>query len=88
VWWVADSSWKEAYLTFDHTVPVSNVKLGTLSAPSPGRWYEVPLDISSVQPVGGKGLAMARRGTASDVLLIAAREAGTASAPQLVVSYR
>jgi hypothetical protein len=84
---VFDNAWQEQYLSYNNSVPVSNLVLGTFKAPSDtGPWYQVPLPTDLVQSRTGGLLSMAVQGQNSDVLIFYAREAGAANAPQLVVA--
>jgi hypothetical protein len=84
---VHDSLWKEQYLSYNNSVPVSTTVLGTVPANSaPNTWYEITLLLSSVQPYQGGMFSLAVEATGSDELILSSRE--TANKPQLVVTYK
>jgi hypothetical protein len=85
---VVANDWKEAWLSYNNTVPISNVRLGVLQgARSPNTWYSAPLDVNLIQQRAGKLLSMAVTGRTGDVLIFNSREAGP-QAPQLYVYYK
>ena len=81
------TDWKEQYMSYTNTVPITNVALGTLNAPSPNTWYQSTLATLPVQGSVGRLFSVAIVGRAWDVLLINSREAGAATAPQLILTY-
>lgn len=84
---VNDTSWKEAYMSYNNTVPVSSIVLGTLPASTVANtWYEISLSPSAIQGQAGSLLTMAVQTTGSDGLLLYSREA--TDKPQLVVTYQ
>jgi hypothetical protein len=87
VLWVSDTGWSEQYMSYNNTVAISNVLLGTFTPVAPNTWYATPLTTAWVQFAAGGKIAVALQGTSSDVLMFYSREAGPASAPQLVVTY-
>jgi len=85
---VPSDTWKEAYLTFNNTAPVSSTLLGTLSsAAEPNTWYSIQLNAGSVQSSVGGSLSLAVALRETDVLLIDSRESGTGTAPVLVLTF-
>jgi hypothetical protein len=86
---VYDTQWKEQYMSYRNTVPISNTVLGTLSGTTaPNTWYQATLATGPVQGSVGGRLSTAIVGRAWDVLVMHSRESGAATAPQLVVTYR
>jgi hypothetical protein len=87
---VNDNAWKEQFLTYNHSVPISSTVLGNLAkAPPTSTWYQIPIATNVVQSRAGGLLSMAiQQDQGSDVLIFFAREAGAANAPELVVIYR
>jgi 3-phytase len=83
--WVADTRWKERWMSADNTVAVSSTILGDLPANTlPGRSYEITLDRSVVQRSAGGLFSLALETASSDGLVFFSRESG--SAPRLVVA--
>jgi hypothetical protein len=86
---VASTDWKEQYMSFVNSVPISSVVLGSLvGASSPSTWYQVTLNATTLQSKAGGLVSAALVGRSGDVLIFQSRESGAATAPQLVVSYR
>jgi hypothetical protein len=85
---VLATDWKEQYMSFVNTVPISSTVLGTSSAfQSSNTWYSVGLSASAVQPTMGSSLSLAILGRSGDVLILDSRESGSGTAPQLVITY-
>ncbi len=79
---VADTSWGESTLTWNNR-PAAGAAVGTLGSVAKNRWYEA--DVTPL--VKGDGTVAVRiSSTSSDGVLYATAEAGTALAPQLVVT--
>jgi hypothetical protein len=86
---VGSTDWKEAYMSFNNTVPISTTSLGTLLGPSnPNTWYQVMVNPMVLQAKAGKLVSMAISGQTGDVFIFNSRESGAAFAPQLIVSYQ
>jgi 3-phytase len=86
---VGSTDWKEQYMSYTNTVPISTTVLGSLAAPAnPNTWYTATLSPSAVQPRMGSLISMAVTGRTGDVLIFNSREAGGSLAPQLVVTYQ
>jgi hypothetical protein len=85
---VSATNWKEEYMTFRNTVPISNTILGTFTgAKQPNTWYQTVLTTGEVQARTGGMLAVAINAQAGDVWVVNSRESGAATAPQLVLAY-
>jgi hypothetical protein len=83
---VSDVNWKEAYMTYNNTVPISATVLGTIpSNTAPNTSYDVTLSPSLMQPSAGRLLSMAIVATGSDELIFFSRE--SADQPQLIIKY-
>jgi hypothetical protein len=83
---VSDVNWKEAYMTYNNTVPISATVLGTVpSNTASGTWYDVTLSPSLIQPNAGRMLSVAIVATGSDELILSSRE--SADKPQLIIKY-
>jgi hypothetical protein len=88
-WLVAATQWKEAYMSFENTEPISTRLLGSLVAPTrTDTAYDVTLNPAVVQPKAGAKLSMAINSRTTDVLVFYAREAGADLAPELIVNYK
>jgi hypothetical protein len=86
---VVANDWKEAWMSYTNSVPVSSTLLGSFVAPSsPNSWYASTLSPGAVQPRAGGLLSMALSARTGDVLIFNSREAGAVLAPQLIVTYR
>jgi mannan endo-1,4-beta-mannosidase len=82
---VRDVLWKEQYLSYSNTVPISNTLVGTVPANSaPNTWYEITLEPSIIQQNLGSLISVAIESTGSDELLLYSREA--TDQPQLIVT--
>jgi hypothetical protein len=76
--------WKEQWMSYTNTVPISPIRLGVMVAPrTPNTWYQLPLDPAALQPKVGSLTSMALRARSGDVFIFNAREAGPDLAPQL-----
>ena len=86
---VNSTAWSEGTLTANNSTLSLGAALGSLAAPtSVNHAYSVALSPSALQAnVGGK-VSMALTARTTDVLIIYAREAGAADAPQLTVTYK
>jgi hypothetical protein len=84
---VTGTSWKEEWMSYRNSTPVSSTVLGTLGGPKwPNTWYDIILKSSSVQERSGGLLALALTARASDVWIVNSRESGASTAPQLVIA--
>ena len=84
---VSATDWKEGWMTFRNSVPVSNTILGTVGGfKQPNAWYEITLNGGAVQARAGGLLGLAINTRSSDVWMVNSRESGAATAPQLIVS--
>lgn len=84
---VGDVRWKEEYMSYNNTVPISATVLGTLPANSAANtWYEITLTPSAIQHTMGGLLSVAIESTGSDALLLYSRE--SAEMPQLIITYQ
>ena len=84
---VGDVKWKEEYMSYNNTVPISATVVGTLSANSvPNTWYEITLTPSAIQRNMGGLLSVAIESTGSDALLLYSRE--STDMPQLIITYQ
>ena len=82
---VADTAWKEAYLSYDNSVAVSPTSLGTLGLGTlGGLTYDVTLDRSVVQQWAGRLFSVAITSGGFDGLVISSREG--AADPTLIVT--
>lgn len=85
---VPATNWREEYMTFHNTVPISNSTVGsTTGNERPNAWEEIALNAAAIQPLTGGRLALALTGRKSDVWVFNSREAGPDVAPQLVIGY-
>ena len=83
---VADTAWKEAYLSYSNTVPVSSTTLGTVNGGTkPGTAYEITISAAEVHKRRGGLMSMALVANGADALYLASRE--STYKPQLVVTY-
>lgn len=83
---VSDTAWKEAYMSFNNTVPISSTTLGNVPSNSVSNtWYDVTLSPSLIQPNAGRLLSLAIVATGSDELIFYSRE--SADKPQLIIKY-
>jgi hypothetical protein len=83
---VSDVNWKEAYMSYSNTVPISSTVLGNVPSNSVSNtWYDVTLSPSLIQPNAGRLLSLAIVATGSDELIFYSRE--TADKPQLIIKY-
>jgi beta-mannanase len=86
---VNSTDWKEAYMSFSNTVPITSTLLGSLAAPSqPLTRYDAKLSASILQSRVGQRVSLALNSRSGDVLIISSRESATANEPQLVVTYK
>jgi hypothetical protein len=86
---VDSTDWKEAWMSYDNSVPISSTLLGSLAAPTqPDTWYSVKLALDGLQPNAAGLVSFAIFARSGDVLIVNSRESGSATAPQLVVSYQ
>jgi hypothetical protein len=86
---VTSTDWKEQFMSFSNTVPISPSVLGTLTGGTvPSTWYSIPLTTQAVQGAIGDLFSIAITSPAGDVLIVDSREAGGTQAPQLVLSYK
>ena len=84
---VNDVLWKEKYLSFNNSVPVSATLLGTVPANTAAdTWVEITLDASVLQENAGGLLSLAVEATGPDELLLSSRE--TSDQPQLIITYK
>jgi beta-mannanase len=84
---VNDLLWKEPYLRYNNTVPITETILGTVPPNTiPGTWYTITLSASDIQNNVGGLLSMAIEATGSDNLVLFSREA--ANQPQLIITYQ
>jgi len=83
------TDWKEEWMSYVNSVPISSTALGSLSGgTSPNTWYQANLSqLSPIQAHTGKAMSIALSGRSGDVLIINSRESG-GNAPQLVINYR
>ena len=83
---VNDVNWKEAYMTYNNTVPISATVLGNVpSNTAANTTYDVVLSPSLIQPNAGRMLSVAIVGTGSDELIFYSRE--SADKPQIIIKY-
>jgi hypothetical protein len=76
--------WKEQWMSYTNTVPISSVRLGVLVAPrNPNTWYPLTLDPAQLQSKVGALTSLALRARSGDVFIFNAREAGVDLGPQL-----
>jgi Glycosyl hydrolase family 26 len=86
---VAATDWKETFLSFRNSVPVSNTVLGTLDGSKRAdAWYEIKLDSNAIHRYAGGMLSLAINTRGSDVWIVSSRESGASTAPELVVDTR
>lgn len=84
---VTDVQWKEQYLSYSNSTPISSTVLGSVPANTrPSTWYEVTLTTSAIQQDLGGLLSVAIVTTSSDELILFSREA--ADKPQLLITYK
>ena len=84
---VNDVLWKEQYLSYNNSVAISSIVLGTVpSNTTRNTWYEITLANSPVQQKLGGLLSMAIESTSSDELLLYSRE--STDKPQLIITYK
>jgi hypothetical protein len=89
---VNDDTWKEQFMSFNNTVSpfsIAPVPIGTVQGPAPNTFYtSSELDLKTVQAQVGTLFSMAVNAPQADVLIFDSREAGTATAPQLVLTLQ
>jgi hypothetical protein len=85
---VSADDWKEQYMSYVNSIPVSSTLLGSLTGTStPSTWYSTGLTTSTVQKSAGDLFSLAITARTGDVLIVDSRESGTGTAPQLVLTY-
>jgi len=84
--YVSDVLWKEQYMTYNNTVSISSIALGTLSNTRPNTYYDINLNPSSLQTSVGKQLSVALVTSSSDELIFYSDETGYI--PQLIITYQ
>ncbi len=83
---VTDTAWKEAYMSYSNSVPVSSTTLGTIGTGTAANTaYEITVSTAEVQKRAGSLMSMAVVANGADALYLGSRE--STYKPQLVVGY-
>jgi outer membrane protein assembly factor BamB len=89
---VTSNTWSEATMSYNNTVPTSAIvptPIGTLNGPASDAWYNSSdLNLQTIQGQVGGLLSMAIDAPQGDVIIFYSREAGSAGAPQLVLTVQ
>ncbi|WP_350003451.1 Ig-like domain-containing protein [Pseudarthrobacter sp. WHRI 8279] len=84
---VADDSWSESTLTYTNR-PTPGTILGTLGPTTANNNYSVPLTASALASELGQLLSLGLDATSTDGLDLNSKEAGSTTAPKLVLTLR
>jgi hypothetical protein len=84
---VLNNSWKEVYMSFSNTPPVSDIELGSLVAPASDTTYQISLWESPFNLYAGRQVSVAIDASSTGALLLSSRESGDGTAPRLIVTY-
>ncbi|HEX7203210.1 MAG TPA: DNRLRE domain-containing protein, partial [Arthrobacter sp.] len=82
---VADDSWTEGGITYNNR-PTPGTTLGTLGPTTANASYSVPLTVSGLTGELGQQLSLGLDATSTDGLDLNSREAGSTTAPKLVIT--